>query len=230
MASKGFGAKRLSPSTLDQEPAIEALKQRFGVGGELVETYFHPYLYLNRKVIEAKGLDRREVEETLAAELMKFDGIFLALSSTALREGGVPNAPLVEQIRRNFHPKRSGDVYVVQEPYWFLYEAKTIPLCAIHGSPWRYDTFVPVIFAGAGLKGQRVARPVQPADIAPTLAARLGVKPIAVRLSLRRTHYLTCSRLGQRGSWILEVIQKRWAALISFLIGDSIYLGCKMFP
>jgi predicted AlkP superfamily pyrophosphatase or phosphodiesterase len=177
LASKGFGAKRLSPSTLDQEPAIEALKQRFGVGGELVETYFHPYLYLNRKVIEAKGLDRREVEETLAAELMKFDGIFLALSSTALREGGVPNAPLVEQIRRNFHPKRSGDVYVVQEPYWFLYEAKTIPLCAIHGSPWRYDTFVPVIFAGAGLKGQRVARPVQPADIAPTLAARLGVKP-----------------------------------------------------
>jgi hypothetical protein len=177
MASRGFGSKRLAPSTLDKEPAIEALKKRFGVGEELVETYYHPYIYLNRKVIAAKGLDQREVEEAVAAEMMKFDGVALALSSTALREGGVPNAPLVEQIRRNFHPKRSGDVYVVQKPYWFLYEETTIPICAIHGSPWRYDTFVPVFFAGAGVKAQKVARPVQPADIAPTLSAILGVKP-----------------------------------------------------
>jgi predicted AlkP superfamily pyrophosphatase or phosphodiesterase len=177
MASLGFGAKRLNPKEMDTAPAIEALKKRFGVAGELVETYYHPYLYLNREVIAEKGLDRREVEEAVAAELMKFDGVALALSSTALREGGVPNAPLVEQVRRNFHPKRSGDVYVVQEPYWFLYEAETIPLCAMHGSPWRYDTFVPVIFAGAGVRAQKVARPVQPADIAPTLSAVLGVKP-----------------------------------------------------
>jgi len=154
---------------------MEALKKRFGIGGELIETYYHPYLYLNRKVMAEKGLDRREVEEAVAAELMKFDGIALALSSTALREGGVPNAPLVEQIRRNFHPKRSGDVYLVQEPYWFLYEEDR--LCAMHGSPWRYDTFVPVIFAGAGVAARKVSRPVQPADIAPTLSAVLGVKP-----------------------------------------------------
>jgi predicted AlkP superfamily pyrophosphatase or phosphodiesterase len=177
MASRGFGSKRLNPKEMDTAPAIEALKKRFGIGGELVETYYHPYLYLNRKVITEKGLERRVVEEAVAAELMKFDGVALALSSTALREGGVPNAPLVEQIRRNFHPKRSGDVYVVQEPYWFLYEEETIPLCAIHGSPWRYDTFVPIIFAGAGVRAQKVARPVQPADIAPTLSAVLGVKP-----------------------------------------------------
>ena len=156
---------------------MEALKKRFGVGGELIETYYHPYIYLNREVIAGKGLDQREVEEAVAAEMMKFGGVALALSSTALREGGVPNAPLVEQIRRNFNPKRSGDVYVVQEPYWFLYEEATIPLCAIHGSPWRYDTFVPIFFAGAGVKARKVARPVQPADIAPTLSAILGVKP-----------------------------------------------------
>lgn len=175
MAEFGLGSKRLNPKKMDTAPAMEALKKRFGVGGELIETYFHPYLYLNRKVIAEKGLDGREVEEAVAAELMKFDGIALALSSSALREGAVPNAPLVEQIRRNFHPKRSGDIYVVQEPYWFLYEEDR--LCAMHGSPWRYDTFVPIIFAGAGVSAQKVARPVQPADIAPTLSAVLGVKP-----------------------------------------------------
>jgi hypothetical protein len=177
---------------MDTAPAMEALKKRFGVGGELIETYFHPYLYLKREVIAGKGLDQREVEEAVAAELMKFDGVALALSSTALREGGVPNAPLVEQIRRNFHPKRSGDVYVVQEPYWFLYEEDQ--LCAMHGSPWRYDTFVPIIFAGAGVRAQKVARPVQPADVAPTLSALLGIKPPS----------------GAVGSPLVEVVGERW--------------------
>ena len=36
---------------------------------------------------------------------------------------------------------------------------------------------MPIFFAGAGVKAQKVARPVQPADIAPTLSAILGVKP-----------------------------------------------------
>ena len=175
MAELGLGSKRLSPKKMDTAPAIEALKKRFGVGGELIETYFHPYLYLKRDVIEERGLDRREVEEAIAAELMKLDGVALALSSTALREGAVPNAPVVEQIRRNFHPKRSGDVYLVQEPYWFLYEEDR--LATMHGSPWRYDTFVPIIFAGAGVRAQKVVRPVHPADIAPTLSAVTGVKP-----------------------------------------------------
>ncbi len=46
-----------------------------------------------------------------------------------------------------------------------------------HGSPWRYDTYVPVIFAGAGLKAAKITRPVTPYDIAPTLSAYFGVKP-----------------------------------------------------
>jgi hypothetical protein len=46
-----------------------------------------------------------------------------------------------------------------------------------HGSPWRYDTFVPVVFAGHGLKGQRVNRPVETVDIAATLAAYMKIKP-----------------------------------------------------
>jgi len=43
--------------------------------------------------------------------------------------------------------------------------------------PWRYETYVPVIFAGAGLKAATINRRVTPCDIAPTLSARFGVKP-----------------------------------------------------
>ena len=80
-------------------------------------------------------------------------------------------------ILRNFHPKRSGDIYVVFEPNVFINERDGWTNASTHGSPWRYDTFVPVIFAGAGLSGVTVSRPVTPYDIAPTVAAYLGVKP-----------------------------------------------------
>lgn len=49
----------------------------------------------------------------------------------------------------------------------------------MHGSPWRYDTHVPIIFAGPGIKAQKVHRLVHPVDVAPSLAAALGMSPPA---------------------------------------------------
>ena len=70
---------------LDKTPAIVALKKRFGLGEELIETYSQPYLYLNYDVIRANGLDQAEVEAAVAEELLRFDGVAAAVSSTALR-------------------------------------------------------------------------------------------------------------------------------------------------
>ena len=136
-----------------------------------------PDLYINRELIRSSRLDQTTVERAIAAELMKFDGIAAAVPSSDLLRGDLPDSPLIRQIRRNFHPKRSGDIYLVQEPYWFLYSDESIPLCSIHGSPWRYDTYVPIIFAGMEVPTQRISRLVHPVDIAPTLSAYLGVKP-----------------------------------------------------
>jgi arylsulfatase A-like enzyme len=49
----------------------------------------------------------------------------------------------------------------------------------MHGAPWRYDTFVQLIFAGPGVGARTVHRRVHPSDVAPTLSAFLGVKPPA---------------------------------------------------
>ena len=71
----------------------------------------------------------------------------------------------------------------MQEQYWLLHstgEAKALgigQLAAIHGSPWTYDTYVPLLFAGPGIEPRTVSRLVGPQDLAPTLAAYLGVKP-----------------------------------------------------
>lgn len=177
MAEMGMTTGRLTPKRFDATPALQALKKKFGIGKELIKVYYHPYIYLDRELIRSKGLDLAEVAREVAAQLMKVKGIAVAVSSSDLITGSLPDTPLLRQVRRNFHPKRSGDIYLVQEPYWFLYSDDSLPLCAMHGSPWRYDTYVPIMFAGAGVGKARISRLVHPVDIAATLAATLGVKP-----------------------------------------------------
>jgi arylsulfatase A-like enzyme len=47
----------------------------------------------------------------------------------------------------------------------------------MHGSPYTYDTHVPVLFHGRGIRPQRVSREVGAEDVAPTIAVHLGIKP-----------------------------------------------------
>jgi predicted AlkP superfamily pyrophosphatase or phosphodiesterase len=51
-------------------------------------------------------------------------------------------------------------------------------LVASHGSPYDYDSNVPIIFYGPGIPASRRSEFVRTVDIAPTLAAMLGVKPL----------------------------------------------------
>jgi arylsulfatase A-like enzyme len=70
-----------------------------------------------------------------------------------------------------FFAPRSGDLYIVQEPY-DLFDATGTS----HGTPYDYDTHVPVIFLGPGIKPGIYSKAVAPNDIAPTLAQILGVQ------------------------------------------------------
>jgi len=170
-------ARFFDTEKLDRAGAIEALKAQFGIGEALIESYFHPYLYLNHRVIADRGLDRAAVQEAVAAQLLKVDGVAYAVSSSALRSGSLPDTLMTRSVRRNFHPKRSGDIYLVFEPNVFINDFDGLTVSSTHGSPWRYDTYVPVLFAGNGLRARRIDRAITPYDIAPTLSAYLGVKP-----------------------------------------------------
>jgi predicted AlkP superfamily pyrophosphatase or phosphodiesterase len=169
-------AHYFNPKELDKAPAIAVLKQRFGLGEELIENFFQPYLYLDRELIQSKGLDQAEVERVFAEELEKFPGVVKAVSSIALRSAALPDTELMRKILNNFHPRRSGDIYLVLEPYVFINDFDGLKVASTHGSPWRYDLFVSVMFAGAGLKPATLSRAITPYDIAPTLANYLGVK------------------------------------------------------
>jgi predicted AlkP superfamily pyrophosphatase or phosphodiesterase len=172
MTELGYAAGRLVPEEI--VAAANQAGQRLGID-EVVRFFYRPYVYLDEDKIAAAKLDHDEVVHIISDALTDFEGIELAVStrSLATQKGN----PLLEQIRRNQHVSRSGDIYIIQEPYWFLFDEGPIP--SMHGSPWRYDTHVPIIFSGPGIEAQTIHRTVHPVDVAPTIASFLGMTPPA---------------------------------------------------
>ncbi len=168
MAEQGLAVARNDTDTLQADLNL-MLTERFDIL-DGIRAFYRPYIYLDNEAISVEGLDRDEVIRAVVRQLENTAGIAVAM----------PAAPLPEQIghtvepliRNNYHPLRSGDIYVAQAPYSFLYQAG--PIAVMHGSPWNYDTHVPIIFAGDGIEAKRVSRSVATVDVAVTLADILG--------------------------------------------------------
>ncbi len=77
----------------------------------------------------------------------------------------------------HFAAKRSGNVYLVFKPNWFFNDFDALAVASSHGSPWQYDTYVPIVFTGEAIKAKKVTRKVYTIDIAPSLSAFIGIKP-----------------------------------------------------
>lgn len=191
LATLGIEAGLFDFERVDTEPGFVRLKAEFGTAQELVQNFSNPYLYLNTAEIEARGLDRAEVERAVAAELERLPGIAHAIPSSALRAGAVPRGKIQDAVLANFHHDRSGDIYVVFEPHWFIADFDGLTVASAHGSPWTYDSHVPIIFAGPGIAPQRIARRVETVDVAPTIATYLGTKLPSGAIGLPLTEVLT---------------------------------------
>lgn len=171
----GYEGGRHEPEHFVAE-ANAALKTRFSVSEDLVLSFQNPSLYLDEVKVHSLGLELAAVEGALADVMGAMPGFDMAVTRTDLLAGRVPNTKVMDMVTRAFHSKRSGNVLVVQSPSWYLYpEAQKY--AAMHGSPYSYDTYVPIFFAGPGIAPGTFQRPVAPEDIASTVTAYLGIKP-----------------------------------------------------
>jgi hypothetical protein len=174
--SLGIPARYVHPDTWDSGSAIARVKRAFDIDGALIERYEHPYVYLAPQVSALGDAEREAVERAVADELVRFPEVSLAISSRALEHGNVPETDLVRAVFRNFNATRSGDVYVVFKPNWFINDFDGLTVASTHGSPWRYDSFVPVVFAGVGIRPSLVHRRIESTAVARTLAVIMGTK------------------------------------------------------
>ncbi|MCL1125234.1 alkaline phosphatase family protein [Shewanella surugensis] len=158
--------------------AIEhSLGLKKGQGKTLIQRYAHPYVYLEHSLIKKYNLDLKQVQISIANEIMKLNGVEYAIPSTQIATGQLPQTHLMQLVTNNYHQSRSGDIHVIFSPQVFINDLDGLTVASMHGSPWQYDTYVPVIFAGANLTPQTISRFITPYDIAPTIASYLAITP-----------------------------------------------------
>jgi len=113
----------------------------------------------------------QEVQQVAAAAVRELPHIYRVYTRTELRRGAGIDDMVDRRVRNGFHYQRASDLFIVAEPYW-LFEASGTS----HGTPYNYDSHVPVIFFGAGIKPGRYDNRIAVNDIAPTLATMLDVE------------------------------------------------------
>lgn len=143
----------------------KALVAKYGPG-KWVTGIFGEMPYLNRELIRKYKLNPADVEQTAADSLRDLPHIFRISTSEEVRLGQVSRDLVGTALSYGFFGKRSGDLFVIQDPY-YLYGATGTS----HGTPFDYDSHVPVIFMGPGIKPGHYYEKIVVNDIAPTLAA-----------------------------------------------------------
>jgi arylsulfatase A-like enzyme len=169
MAARKMPGGRLSRADLEQA-AVAAIESAFGPGAWL-EGRAGSGLYLNRALMAERNLDPEAVERRLASGLERLAPVWRAYTRTQLLEGRVPPDPWSRRVLLSFHRERSGDVELILEPYWMSAASGTT-----HGTAYSYDTHIPLMVMGPGIRPGRYDRVVTLNDLAPTLATLLGIE------------------------------------------------------
>lgn len=160
-----------------------AVRARFGKPGDerdttadyVLDAFWNGNIFFNTAALVRDGVERREIERVAGEAVLTVPGMVRYFTRTELLSGNVDfTDPIARRVLHGFHPRRSGDVVVVHEPYKYLSEGAS-PIPATHGSPYTYDTHVPLIIMGAGVVPGRYHQPATPADLAPTLSQLLRI-------------------------------------------------------
>lgn len=137
----------------------------------LIITYINQQVYLNHRVMAEKKLNKVEIENYIAEYFIKKSGVARVYTSTDLKSGCF-ELKHAQWIQNGWNVKRSGDVLLNFEPNYIEHERTG----TTHGSPYSYDTHVPLFFYGWNIKPGSTVNEVNITDIAPTLSMLLNIQ------------------------------------------------------
>lgn len=147
----------------------EFLKYTFGTT-DIVKNFSNYQFFLDHKVIKNLELELEEAQEIIAKEVLGYAGVDRVYTGQQMIENQyVSGIPYI--LQNGYNQKRSGDVLIVLKPGIISYPKTG----STHGSPQIYDTHVPLLFYGKGIKKGHTVERTEIPDIAPTIAALLGI-------------------------------------------------------
>lgn len=173
--------------------AIEgALDGKYGAA-TWIERLALPHVYLDQALLADKGIDAVEARRVAAAAAARVAHVARVYTRDAILDGEVAADHISAMVTRAYHRDRSGDLHIVLEPHW-----TTAATGTSHGTVYGYDAHVPLILMGPGVEPGVYPGRVALNDLAPTLAALLGIEPPS----------------GSQGRPLVEAIRKSAAGVL----------------
>ena len=138
-------------------------------GENLVLGEVNNNIYLDRTRISELQLVEDEVNKYLSAEIRKYEGIKQVYTAEELMKQGKSDK-MLEMIANGYHYKESGDlIYVLEANYLPKSSLESSTKGTSHGSPYGYDTHVPLLWYGKSIKAQDIYARTEIIDISATL-------------------------------------------------------------
>lgn len=170
-AALGLPGKRVQPTAI-LKSALAALEEELGTT-DLFVSVSGDGVYFDR----AK-LDEAETYEypvgSIVRDALRFNpDVYRVYLLTDFDDPWLDDDPLTRKVRRSVLRGRSPDVIIIPRPGVYV---SSYPTGTGHGTPWSYDSSVPMLFAGPWFKRGAFTDRCSPEDIAPTLCYLVGAQ------------------------------------------------------
>jgi predicted AlkP superfamily pyrophosphatase or phosphodiesterase len=165
--------KRIDSTVL--EHTIDAAIDAVVGAGDWVGGYLEPYLFLTPGALTHPAL--ATIRATALQSLRAQPGIAAVYDVSDLDALRKSDGALEQRVLRSIDPSASGDFFVVVGQNVVPDIGMVIGAGTTHGSPWDYDTHVPVLMWGDQVQPGKDSEPLEQRRVASTIAALLGVAP-----------------------------------------------------
>ena len=137
---------------------------------DLIENFSNNQIFLNRAKIFEMGLKLQDVQQAIVNEIIAYKHIDKAYTGMSMTQASFSTG-IEELVQNGYNQKRSGDVIYVYDPSVLSYSLTG----SSHGTSFNYDTHVPLLLFGKGIKHGKTLKKTSITDIAPTMSAILGI-------------------------------------------------------
>ena len=149
---------------------IDSLVQKEYGNKKLIKNISNNQLFFNHQLLDEMNINIDDFQKKLATYIMEQDNIYRVYTREQILNGAYTKG-MDALIKNGFNHKRSGDLIYVLDPAFISYSRTG----STHGSSYMYDTHVPILFYGKGVKSGSSSRRSEIVDIAPTIAVMLAI-------------------------------------------------------
>ena len=139
-------------------------------GENVVLNYSNSNVFFNKEVIEASNLDLEEIKNTFKTFIYKQNFVRRVYTDSEIL-GASGNDIYLNFIANGYDPIQNGELVILEKPGYLEYGATG----TTHGSPYTYDTHVPLLFYGWKIKQGASYNKKEISQIAPTVALKLKI-------------------------------------------------------